>query len=207
MKTLRVVLAFAVLFGCRNAGSESDSRLAVRPFPDPSSTSSVVASRGDAGLVFIPQTEALDCGPAAIAITLTYYGRPTTLDASKAATHFSSERTNALDLVNAAEANGLGALGVAANADEVLPVLRTGDILHFDSDHFVVFDAVAADGVRLMDPAVGRRVIDRVAFSKHYSGVALLFERSPAALAARRRSLAIAPIAPEKAGGPIEAGP
>jgi ABC-type bacteriocin/lantibiotic exporter with double-glycine peptidase domain len=44
-----------------------------------------------------------------------------------------------------------------------------------------------------MDPATGRRVIDRAAFAKHYSGVALLFERSPAALEARKRSIAGAP--------------
>jgi ABC-type bacteriocin/lantibiotic exporter with double-glycine peptidase domain len=144
-------------------------------------------------LVFIPQTEAADCGPAAIAITLTYYGRPTTLDAGKAATHFGSEPTSALDLVNAAKANGLGAVGIAAEVESVLPVLRTGDILHFDFNHFVVFDALTTAGIQLMDPAVGRRVIDRAAFSKHFTGVALLFERSPAALDARTRSIGIAP--------------
>jgi ABC-type bacteriocin/lantibiotic exporter with double-glycine peptidase domain len=194
MRALRLVVAGAVLVGCRNADRESDVRVAVSPPPgDASSASSVVSARGDAGLVFIPQTQASDCGPAAIAITLSYYGRPTTLDASKAATHFHSEATNALDLVNAAEASGLGAVGVGGDAERMLPVLRTGDILHFDSDHFVVFEALDGDSVALMDPAVGRRVIDRSVFAKHYTGVALLFERSPEALEARKRAIALAP--------------
>jgi ABC-type bacteriocin/lantibiotic exporter with double-glycine peptidase domain len=194
MRALRLIVAVTVLVGCHNADPQSDPRVAVSPSPGHASTaSSVVAPRGDAGLVFIPQTEAADCGPAAIAITLSYYGRPTTLDASKAATHFHSEPTSALDLVNAATAKGLGAIGVAAEAESVLPNLRTGDILHFDFNHFVVFDALAAEGIRLMDPAVGRRVIDRAAFAEHFTGVALLFERSPAALEARTRSIGIAP--------------
>lgn len=191
-------MAVTVLVGCHNTDPKSNSRVAVSPSPSPSpsrasTASSVVASRGDAGLVFIPQTEAADCGPAAIAITLSYYGRPTTLDASKAAMHFHSEPTSARDLVNAAKANGLGATGVAAEVDNVLPVLRTGDILHFDFNHFIVFDALAAEGIRLMDPAMGRRVIDRAAFAQHFTGVALLFERSPAALEARMRSIGVAP--------------
>src|SRR6185503_10681778 len=194
MQALRLVVAGAVLVGCRNAGSESDLRVAVPPPSGHASlASSVAAAGGDAGLVFIAQTGVSDCGPAAIAITLSYYGRPTTLEASKAATQFHSEPTSALDLVNAAEASGLAAFGVAADPERVLPVLRTGDILHFDFDHFVVFEALAADSVRVMDPAVGRRVIDRVAFAQHYTGVALLFERSPEALEARKRSIGIAP--------------
>jgi len=193
MQALRLVVVIAILVGCRNAGPEHDPRLAVSLSPGhPPNASPPVASRGEARLVFIRQTEATDCGPAAIATTLSYYGRPTTLDAGKAATHFHSEPTNALDLVNAAEANGLGAVGIAGDADHVLPVLRTGDILHLDFNHFVVFDALATEGVWLMDPAVGRRVIDRAAFAEHYSGVALLFERSPAALEARRRSMTAA---------------
>ena len=107
--------------------------------------------------------------------------------------HFHSAGTSALDLVNAAEANGLGAIGVSADADSALPMLRTGDILHFDFNHFVVFDALAAGGVRLMDPATGSRVINRAAFAEHFTGVALLFERSPAAMEVRKRSLALAP--------------
>ena len=194
MRAPRLVVAVAILAGCRNAGPESDPSATVWPAPGHASTaSSVVASHTDAGLVFIPQTEATDCGPAAIAMTLSYYGRPTTLDASKAATHLQSDGTSALDLVNAAEASGLGTWGIHADAEIVLPVLRTGDILHFDFNHFVVFEALAADGVVLMDPAVGRRVIDRAEFAKHYTGVALLFERSPAALEARKRSVGAAP--------------
>jgi ABC-type bacteriocin/lantibiotic exporter with double-glycine peptidase domain len=189
-----LVVVVAILAGCGNAGPASEPSVAGSPAPDHASTASpIVASRGDAGLVFIPQTEASDCGPAALAMTLSYYGRPTTLDASKAAMHFHSEATSALDLVNAAKANGLGTWGVGADAETVLPVLRMGDILHYDFDHFVVFEALAADGVRLMDPGLGRRVIDRAEFAKHYTGVALLFERSPAALEARKRSVAVAP--------------
>ena len=189
MRARRLVVVIAVVVACRDAEPARDPHVAARPSP------TAVAPPPDAGLVFIQQTEASDCGPAAIAMTLSYYGRPTTLDASKAATHFHADGTTALDLVQAAEAGGLGATGIAAEADAVLPVLRTGDILHFDFNHFVVFDALVADGVRLVDPSEGHQVIDRAAFAQHFTGVALLFERSPAALEARKRSIHLAPAA------------
>ncbi len=137
--------------------------------------------------------EGTDCGPAALTITLNYYAHPMTLDAAKAATHFHSDGTTALDLVNAAEASGLGAAGIAVDADAALPLLSTGDILHFDFNHFVVVETLDGDVVRLMDPAAGRVSFDRTAFARHYSGVALLFERSPEAMAARARSIGLSP--------------
>jgi hypothetical protein len=80
MRASRLVMAVAILAGCRNAGPERDPSVTLSPVRGHvSSAASDVAPHADAGLVFIPQTEATDCGPAAIAMTVTYYGRPTTI--------------------------------------------------------------------------------------------------------------------------------
>jgi ABC-type bacteriocin/lantibiotic exporter with double-glycine peptidase domain len=193
MRALRSVLILLLLVGCRNRGDESDPHAVAKPSLEPVSTAPTTAPHGNAELTLVRQSDDSECGPAALATTLTYYGRPTTLDASKAATHYSPAGTTALDLVNAALATGLGATGIAADAEQVLRVLRTGDILHFDGNHFVVFDAFSGDSVRIMDPADGSRRLDRATFANRFSGVALLFERSPTALETRLRSIGIAP--------------
>ena len=95
--------------------------------------------------------------------------------------------------MNAALATGLGAGGIAVDSAEVLPALRTGDILHFDGNHFVVFDAFNGDSVLIMDPADGRHRLDLATFADRFTGVVLLFERSPAALETRLRSMGFAP--------------
>jgi len=188
------MLILSLLVACRNRGGESDPHGVAKPLPEPSSSARApTAPHRTAELTLVRQSDDSECGPAALATTLTYYGRPTTLDASKAATHYSSAGTTALDLVNAALATGLGATGIAADSDDVLPALRTGDILHFDGNHFVVFDAFSDDNVRIMDPADGSHRLDRAAFANRFTGVALLFERSPAVLETRLRSIGIAP--------------
>jgi ATP-binding cassette subfamily B protein len=144
-------------------------------------------------LTFVAQKDKTECGPAALTTTLRYYGRARTLDEVKAAMHSTADGTSALDLANVAEAQGLGVAGVAVDAATALPVLRPGDILHFDSNHFVVFEALAGDGVRLVDPAVGHVLVDRDTFASRFSSVALLFDRSPEALEARKRSIGMLP--------------
>jgi ABC-type bacteriocin/lantibiotic exporter with double-glycine peptidase domain len=194
MHGLRWALIVSLLLGCRSRGGESDPHAVAKPSPEPTSTAlAPTTPHGNAELILVRQSDDSECGPAALATTLTYYGRPTTLDASKAATHYNSAGTTALDLVNAALASGLGATGIAVDSDAGLPVLRTGDILHFDFSHFVVFDAFIGDSVQIMDPADGSHRLDRATFASHFTGVALLFERSPAALETRLRSIGIAP--------------
>lgn len=149
-----------------------------------------------------------DCGPAAIAMTLSYYEHPTTLDEARAELGFDDapalplgraaspgeawrvDDCNAHELVTLAKARGLGATGIRGDADYVLPSLRPGDILHFDSRTFVVFQARTLDGVRFIDPAHGSCLVSHAAFPVRFaSGVALLFARTPWAL--KRRMLGI----------------
>ena len=80
-------------------------------------------------------------------------------------------------------------LGVFDNGDGVvlrivLPCSGTSDvgqlpraaILHWEFAHFVVLDRVTKRGIEIVDPAAGRRVVSREAFSRSFTGVAVVVE-------------------------------
>lgn len=132
----RLIGLVALLVACNSARDAGPTRLDP-PRPIPTARSSV-APVPAAEIPIVLQTETTDCGPAALTMTLNYYGRGTSLDALKAAMQFRGSGSSALDIVQAAQANGVGVSGVSAGADAVLPVLQRGDILWFNFDHFVV---------------------------------------------------------------------
>ncbi len=115
-------------------------------------------------------------------MTLSSYGRHITLEelASEMPDH--SLGLTALDIVNTAKRRGLGVRGYHLTAYQLPKVLIAGDILHLRASHFVVFDRAAEDGIHLLDPATGARVVDLDRLEHEYSGVALLFGDSPMAL-------------------------
>lgn len=139
-------------------------------------------------LPVVLQTTPVECGPAALAMTLGYYGHPVRLADVGAAMKLDDSGSSALEIKRVAEANGLGMIGFALSADQVIPVLRRGDIVHWDFNHFVVVEQMTPTTAQLVDPSTGRVVLDRATFTAHYSGVALLFAASPAQLAQRRRT-------------------
>jgi NHLM bacteriocin system ABC transporter peptidase/ATP-binding protein len=59
--------------------------------------------------------------------------------------------------------------------------LRTIDapaILHWNFNHFVVFEGFAGDAVQLNDPAVGRRRVSATEFDESFTGIAITFAPS-----------------------------
>ncbi|MGH7269866.1 MAG: ABC transporter transmembrane domain-containing protein, partial [Polyangiaceae bacterium] len=70
---------------------------------------------------------------------------------------------------------GLRARGVAVNPN-TLKFLPPASILHWDLNHYVVFERCDDRTVSIIDPAAGRRRIPIVEVSKSLSGVALVLE-------------------------------
>jgi hypothetical protein len=56
--------------------------------------------------------------------------------------------------------------------------LDLGTILHWDLNHFVVLEGVDKRGIRIVDPALGRRRADWNEVGRSFSGVALILERT-----------------------------
>ena len=124
---------------------------------------------------YVSQMEITDCGAACLAMTLGYFGRQVSLDELRQATGTGRDGVNAYAIAEAARRYGLEARGVRVELEE-LELLPPASILHWEFDHFVVFEGLARDGVRVIDPGIGRDKVAREKFSRSFTGVAITFE-------------------------------
>lgn len=125
----------------------------------------------------VQQLEAADCGAACVCMVLRYWGREVPLSRMREALVLSGAGVDAATLVDGAAQFGLDGRGVKCEMEQ-LRQLTTGAILHWSFGHWVVFERVEAKGVRIVDPAAGRRLVPFDVFAQKFTGVALLFEPS-----------------------------
>ncbi|HVE76042.1 MAG TPA: cysteine peptidase family C39 domain-containing protein, partial [Actinomycetota bacterium] len=140
---------------------------------------------------YVQQLEISDCGAACLAMALQYHGRLAELEEVRRATGSGRDGVDALGLVNAARLFGLQARGVSLDLD-ALGHLEPGSILHWEFNHFVVFEKLTRKGVVVVDPAMGRRHISMEQFNRSFTGVAILLEPKAdlkAGVVTKRRSV------------------
>jgi ABC-type bacteriocin/lantibiotic exporter with double-glycine peptidase domain len=125
----------------------------------------------------VRQMEYADCGAACLAMVLGYFGKRVDLRELRDMTGAGRDGVTALSVVNAARAYGLRVRGVRADLDD-LRYLPRGSILHWELNHFVVFERTTRKGIRVVDPARGRRVVSMDDLRHAYTGVAILCEPS-----------------------------
>lgn len=143
------------------------------------------------GLTLVRQVSAADCGPAALTMTFNRYGRSIALDQVTREIGGAANGTSAADIVREAERHGLGTSGVSVDPELARSVLEPGDILHWNFNHFVVFERSADTGVWVLDPGAGEQLVDTATFAKAFTGVALLFANSPDAMLLRKAKLGL----------------
>jgi ATP-binding cassette subfamily B protein len=124
---------------------------------------------------FVPQLTPTDCGAASLASVLAFHDKHVAIHEIRSLLGGGRNGVNALQLVTAARAFGLNARGVAIEP-KTLKFLPAGSILHWDLQHFVVFESCSAKHVQIVDPAVGRRRLTLAECAKSLSGVALVCE-------------------------------
>lgn len=123
-------------------------------------------------LPMILQTEASECGLAALTMIGRYYGHDVDLASLRRRYLVSSRGTTLQMLMNAAAHLGFQSRPVRLELNE-LRQLAVPCILHWDLNHFVVLKQTHANGATIHDPACGVRRISNAGLSEHFTGVAL----------------------------------
>jgi ABC-type bacteriocin/lantibiotic exporter with double-glycine peptidase domain len=136
----------------------------------------------------VQQLESSECGAACLAMVLAFHGKEVSLEAVRDLCGGGRDGVSARVIVDAAAHLGLRGRGVKLDVDQ-LALLPAGAILHWEFQHFVVLAQVRADGVEIVDPAVGRRIVSKEAFGRSFTGVALLFEPNDLFRKGRRSDL------------------
>ncbi|MDB5423532.1 MAG: putative bacteriocin processing/transport ATP-binding protein, partial [Phenylobacterium sp.] len=124
----------------------------------------------------IRQSEATECGLAALAMIANAWGHDVDLGALRRRFGVSSRGIGLRALIQTADALGYTSrplkVDLTALASVQLPA-----VLHWDMNHFVVLEKVEKGRAFILDPAQDGRWHDQASLSRHFTGVAL--ELSP----------------------------
>ncbi|WP_328805741.1 NHLP family bacteriocin export ABC transporter peptidase/permease/ATPase subunit [Sabulicella rubraurantiaca] len=126
----------------------------------------------------ILQMEATECGAASLAMVLAHHGRWVPLEEMRVACGVSRDGSRASHLLRAARRYGLEAKGWRVEP-EGIAAHRLPAIAFWEFNHFVVVERLERNGVRIIDPASGPRLVPHNEFDSAFTGVLLVFEPGP----------------------------
>lgn len=120
------------------------------------------------------QMENTECGAASLSMILRYYGRFVPLEQLRIETGVSRDGCNAGNLVKAAKSYGLDSHAYMIRVKKLLE-LPVPCIIHWNFNHFVVWEGTKNGNYYINDPACGRRDVTYEDIDKSFTGVVITF--------------------------------
>lgn len=120
------------------------------------------------------QMEAVECGAASLSMILGYYGKFIPLEQVRIETGVSRDGCSADNILKAAQKHGLDAHAYMVRAKRLLE-LPVPCIIHWNFNHFVVWEGTKRGLYYINDPASGRREITYEDINSCFTGVVLTF--------------------------------
>ena len=122
----------------------------------------------------IYQMEATECGAASLSMVFGYYGKFLPLEQMRIETGVSRDGCNAKNILRAARKFGLEAKGYKKSLESLLECPGPC-IIHWNFNHFVVWEGVKGKYAYINDPAMGRRKLTIEEVDDSYTGITLVF--------------------------------
>lgn len=125
----------------------------------------------------IYQMEATECGAASLSMIMGYYGKYIPLEKMRIETGVSRDGCNAKNILIAARKFGFEAKGFRKSIDALLE-LKPPCIIHWNFNHFVVYEGNKGKYYYINDPAMGRRKLTFEDLDDAFTGIVLTFEKT-----------------------------
>jgi len=123
------------------------------------------------------QMEATECGAASFAMILGYYGAFIGLEQLRVDCGVSRDGCNAKNVLAAGRKYGFNCKGYSKDVKDLLE-MPTPCIIHWNFNHFVVFEGVKNNHPYINDPGNGRRKLSWQDLEDCFTGIVLTFEKN-----------------------------
>jgi NHLM bacteriocin system ABC transporter, peptidase/ATP-binding protein len=120
------------------------------------------------------QMEATECGAASLAMVLGYFGKYLPLEKLRIETGVSRDGCNMKNIMRAGRKFGLEVHGYRKNLDALFEA-PVPCIIHWNFNHFVVWEGRKGNDCYINDPAMGRRKLTVEDIDNCFTGVVLTF--------------------------------
>ncbi|MGI6069854.1 MAG: NHLP family bacteriocin export ABC transporter peptidase/permease/ATPase subunit [Blautia sp.] len=119
------------------------------------------------------QMEGTECGAASLAMVMAYYGKHVPLDKVRVDTGVSRDGCKASKILWGARKYGFVTEGRRMGLNALMEIAPPC-IIHWNFNHFVVFEGIKGDYAYINDPAQGRRKLTMEELDESFTGVTLV---------------------------------
>ena len=131
-------------------------------------------TKGVAKVPVVMQLEALECGAAALAMVMAYYGKWVPLEQVRVDCGVSRDGSKAKNIYLAAENYGFDVSAYSMSPEALKSDGQYPCIIHWNMNHFVVLNGFRGNWVYLNDPARGTVKVSWDEFDKCFTGVTII---------------------------------